>query len=57
MVKATVSLRDGQVLTVTAADFVQLYESLKDKEQDIMQIVGSTVKVAELRQGKEEWTQ
>ena len=54
MVKATVYLRDGQVLTVTAGSFLQLYESLKEKEPDIMQIVGRTVALTDMRQGKEQ---
>lgn len=53
MVKATVYLRDGQVLTVTANDFIDLYASLKDVEQDIVQIIGRTIRVADMRQGKE----
>lgn len=53
MVKATVYLRNGQVLTVTANDFIDLYATLKDVEQDIVQLIGRTVKVADLRQGKE----
>lgn len=53
MVKATVYLRDGQVLTVTANDFIGLYASLKDVEQDIVQLIGRTIRVADMRQGKE----
>lgn len=53
MVKATVSLRDGQVLTVTANDFIDLYAALKDVEQDIVQLIGRTIRVADMRQGKE----
>lgn len=51
MVEATVALRNGEVKTVYAADFMEL-----DKElawEDVVQIIGKTIKLTDMRQGKE----
>lgn len=51
MVEATVALRNGEVITVYADDFLEL-----DKQvawEDVVQIVGKTIKLKDMKQGKE----
>lgn len=51
MVEATVAMRNGEVITVYADDFLDL-----DKQvawEDVVQIVGKTIRLQDMRQGKE----
>lgn len=51
MVEATVALRNGDVKTVYANDFNEL-DNVLDWE-DVVQIVGKTIRPKDMRQGKE----
>lgn len=51
MVEATVALRNGEVMTVYADDFNEL-DKLLDWE-NVVQIIGKTIKLKDMRQGKE----
>jgi hypothetical protein len=51
MVEATVAMRNGEVKTVYADDFNEL-DKMLDWE-DVVQIVGKTIKLTDMRQGKE----
>ena len=53
MVEATVALRNGEVLTVYAEDFTELFVRLAEEDRDIKQIIGKTVMLKDLRQGRE----
>jgi hypothetical protein len=53
MVEATVALRNGEVLTVYAGSFEELFANLDAQNYDIVQVVGRTIKLNEMRQGKE----
>ena len=53
MVEATVALRNGEVMTVYANDFEELFTRLEEQEQNIVQITGRTIKLNAMRQGKE----
>lgn len=53
MVEATVALRNGEVLTVYAEDFTELFVRLAEEDRDIKQIIGKTVLLKDLRQGRE----
>ena len=53
MVEATVALRNGDVLTVYDESFEKLFANLDERELDIVQIVGKTIKLPDMRQGKE----
>jgi len=53
MVEATVALRSGEVMTVYANDFEELFTRLEEQEQNIVQITGRTIKLNAMRQGKE----
>lgn len=55
MVEATVALRNGDVVTVYADDFMELDTQLD--WEDVVQIVGRTIKMADMRQGKERISQ
>lgn len=56
MVEATVALRNGEVMTVYANDFEELFTRLEEQEQNIVQITGRTIKLNAMRQGKEKLT-
>lgn len=51
MVEATVAMRNGNVMTVYADDFNEL-DKMLDWE-DVVQIIGKTIKLKDMRQGKE----
>lgn len=51
MVEATVALRNGNVMTVYANDFNELDTMINWEE--VVQIIGKTVKLKDLKQGKE----
>lgn len=51
MVEATVALRNGNVMTVYADDFNEL-DKMLDWE-DVVQIIGKTIKLKDMKQGKE----
>ena len=53
MVEATVKLRNGDVLTVYDESFEKLFAHLDERELDIVKIVGRTIKLPDMRQGKE----
>ncbi len=53
MVEATVALRNGEVLTVYAGSFEELFANLDAQNYDIVQVVGKMIKLNEMRQGKE----
>lgn len=56
MVEATVALKNGEVMTVYADNFIELFASLAEEGCDIKQVVGKTIRLKDLRQGKE-WLQ
>lgn len=56
MVEATVALRSGEVLTMYAESFEELFTRLDDENHDIVQVVGKTIKLNAMRQGKEKLT-
>lgn len=51
MVEATVALRNGNVMTVYADDFNELDKMLE--WEDVVQIIGKTIKLKDMKQGKE----
>ena len=51
MVEATVALRNGEVVTVYADVFLELDK--KVAWEDVVQIVGKTIRLHDMRQGKE----
>ncbi len=51
MVEATVALRNGNVMTVYANDFNELDKMLEWEE--VVQIIGKTIKLKDMKQGKE----
>ena len=51
MVEATVALRNGNVMTVYANDFNELDAMINWEE--VVQIIGKTIKLKDLKQGKE----
>lgn len=53
MVEATVSMRNGDVQTVYAESFEELFLLLDEQNQDIVKVVGKTIKMTDMRQGKE----
>jgi hypothetical protein len=53
MIEATVKLRNGDVLTVYDETFEKLFANIDEQELDIVQIVGRTIKLPDMRQGKE----
>lgn len=53
MVEATIALRNGEMRTVYAATFEELFETIDAQELDIIQVVGKTIKLKDMRQGKE----
>ena len=52
MVEATVALRNGEVVTVYANDFMEL--DRKVAWEDVVQIMGKTIRLQDMRQGKEQ---
>ena len=53
MIEATVKLRNGDVLTVYDETFEKLFAQIDEQELDIVQVVGRTIKLNDMRQGKE----
>lgn len=53
MVEATVNLRNGDVLTVYDESFEKLFANLDEQELDIVKIIGKTIKLNDMRQGRE----
>lgn len=53
MVEATVALRNGEVMTLYAESFEELFETIDARSLDIVQVVGKTIKPSDIRQGKE----
>ena len=53
MVEATIALRNGEMRTVYAETFEELFETIDAQELDIIQVVGKTIKLKDMRQGKE----
>lgn len=53
MVEATVAYRNGDVRTVYAESFEELFTRLDEQNQEIMQVTGKTIKLPDMRQGKE----
>lgn len=53
MVEATVAYRNGAVQTVYAESFEELFTILDEQDQEIVQVVGKTIKLPDMRQGKE----
>ena len=51
MVEATVAMRNGEVITVYADNFMELDKKLA--WEDVVQIVGKTIRLQDMRQGKE----
>ena len=51
MVEATVALRNGEVQTVYANDFNELDKMINWEE--VSQIIGKTIKLKDMKQGKE----
>jgi hypothetical protein len=53
MVEATIALKNGDVLTVYDESFERLFAHMDEQELDIVKIVGRTIKLTDVRQGKE----
>lgn len=53
MVEATVALKNGKVMTVYADNFPEMFARLAEEGHDIKQVVGKTIRLKNLRQGKE----
>ena len=53
MVEATVALSNGDVFTVYDDNFEKLFTRLDEQNLDIVQVVGKTIKLTDMRQGKE----
>lgn len=53
MVEATIALRNGDVLTMYDESFEKLFNNLDERELDIVQVTGKTIKLTDMRQGKE----
>lgn len=53
MVEATVALKNGEVMTVYADSFPELFARLAEEGHEIKQVVGKTVLLKDLRQGRE----
>lgn len=53
MVEATVALKNGEVMTVYADSFSELFARLAEEGHDIKQVVGKTIRLKDLRQGRE----
>ena len=53
MVEATAVLSNGEIMTVYASSFEELFARLAEEGHDIKQIIGKTVLLKDLRQGRE----
>lgn len=53
MVVANVSMKNGEVQTFYAQDFPELFQALAPYENDIVLIRGKTIRLKDMRQGKE----
>lgn len=53
MVEAMVAMRNGEVQTMYAESFEELFLLLDEQNQDIVQVIGKTIKLNAMRQGKE----
>ena len=53
MVEATVAYRNGDVQTMYANSFEELFTRLDEQNMEIMQVVGKTINLPDMRQGKE----
>lgn len=51
MVKAVIKLRGGRISTVTARDFAELFEMIRDK--DVAGLEANVISVRDIRQGKD----
>lgn len=47
-----IALKNGDVFTVYANDFIQLCTELEPMAQDVVQITGKVTKLEDMRQGK-----
>lgn len=52
MVEATVQLKNGEVFTTYARTFEGLFKRLEGK--DVVKVVGKTIRLKDMRQGKEQ---
>lgn len=52
MVEATVQMRDGTTFTTYARTFEGLFRRLEDRD-DVVKVVGRTIKQSDMRQGKD----
>lgn len=53
MVEAIVELRSGETMLLYARDFDELFADLAEYEDDVIQLVGRTIKTQDMRQGRE----
>ena len=53
MVEATAVLSNGEIMTVYADSFEELFTRLAEEGHDIKQIVGKAIRLKDLRQGRE----
>ena len=53
MVEATVAYRNGEVQTMYAESFEELFTRLDEQNMEIVQVMGKTIKRSDMRQGKE----
>ena len=53
MIEATAVLSNGEIMTVYANSFEELFLRLAEEGHDIKQIVGKSIRLKDLRQGKE----
>lgn len=53
MVEATAVLSNGEIMTVYANSFEELFARLAEEGHDIKQIVGKAIRLKDLRQGWE----
>lgn len=52
MVEATVQLKNGEMFTTYARTFEGLFKRLEGK--DVVKVVGKTIRLKDMRQGKEQ---
>ena len=55
MVEATVQMKDGSTYTTYARSFEGLFRRLENMD-DVVKVVGKTIKMNEMKQGKENLT-
>ena len=53
MVEATVVLKNGEIMTVNAYSFEELFIRLAEEGHDLKQSIGKAINLKELRQGRE----